>query len=133
MRKDKPRDSILIDYILGPLLALVVGSLLYQGLSVLFATLWPKLKLLLDLRGVTLVGTIVILLLGAVLFYFKKHYQKLYGLAEIGFALAVSWSSMMRTQSMSDATSWITVLAAGYLVVRGMSNFDEGRKRMAPR
>ena len=123
MSEENRRHSLLVDWVLGPLLAMVCGSLFYKALSFLFGTLWW----LLNLRGATLVGTILVLLLGAALFYFKKHHQKFYGLAEIGFALAVSWSSIMRVQSISDATSWITVLAAGYLVVRGMSNYDEGR------
>ena len=52
--------------------------------------------------------------------------QRLYGLAEIGFALAVAWSSMMRAQSTSEAASWLATLAAAYLVVRGLSNYEEG-------
>ncbi|HEV7745233.1 MAG TPA: hypothetical protein VGO56_09580 [Pyrinomonadaceae bacterium] len=124
MSEDNAKHSLLVDWVLGPLLAIICGGLFYQALSFLFTTLWW----LLNLRGVTLFGTILVLLLGAALFYFKKRHQKFYGLAEIGFALAVSWASITRVQSISDTTSWITVLAAGYLVVRGMSNYDEGRR-----
>ncbi len=89
----------------------------------------PKLFSVVGIWWPTLVGTILVLNLGLGLFLFKKHYLKAYGLAEIGFALAVAWSSIRRILSTNDAASWMATLAAAYFVVRGLSNYDEGRKR----
>ena len=115
----------LIEFLIGGLAA----TLFEFFFDFYFASLWPKLKGLLHLWWLTPDGTVVIFLVGLGLFFFKKYRQKMYGLGEIGFALAVGWSSMMQAQSTNDMTSWITLLASAYLVVRGLSNYDEGRER----
>ena len=89
--------------------------------------LWPTLESFLHVWWLTALGTIAILLIGTALFFFKKHAPIYYGLGEIGFAATVAWTSIMRAQT-TDATSWVPIAGAAYLVVRGWTNYDEGRK-----
>ena len=118
-----------------------LGALIVEGgISFLVATLvnflaaryldlWlPKLTAFFHIWWLTLVGTLIVLLIGWGLYLFKNHHQSLYGVAEIGFALAVAWASIMRVQSTKDATSWLATLAAAYLIVRGLSNYYEGKE-----
>ncbi|HEY6803733.1 MAG TPA: hypothetical protein VI306_09155 [Pyrinomonadaceae bacterium] len=115
----------------GPVIRAIVTVILLAGASQAIIALvvrvaWPRLTAFLHVWWQALIGTLTVLLIGVGLYFFKKYYQRLYGLAEIGFALAVAWSSIMRARSTSDAASWLATLAAAYLVVRGLSNYEEG-------
>jgi hypothetical protein len=130
--KGKLETHELRDTLIGPLISGGIAVLTAYAFEFFITALWPKLRSVLVIWRLSLIGTIVVLLIGLGLFLFKKHYQKIYGLAEIGFALAVGWTSITRAQSSSGVGSWTAVLAAAYLVVRGLSNYDEGRKRELP-
>jgi len=68
--------------------------------------------------------------------FFKKHFQRLYGLAEVGFSLAIGWTSIVKVQSTpnnTDAVAWTVVIAVAYLAVRGLTNYDEAKKRASGR
>jgi LPXTG-motif cell wall-anchored protein len=101
----------------------VLASLGFEAIS----KISPKLTGFLHVWWLTLLGTICVLLIGVGLFFFRKYRQREYGLIEIAFALAAGWSGVMKVQSTNDMTSWTTVVAAAYLVVRGLSNYDEAR------
>lgn len=107
----------------------LLGVLVERGVEKFIHTVWPALNRFLHVWWLTLIGTVVISLIGFGLFLFRKYYQKFYGLAEIGFALAVGWTSIARAQTRGDAASWIAVLAAAYLIVRGLTNYEEGKRR----
>ena len=72
------------------------------------------------------------LLLGAGLFIFKKHYLKTYRLGEIGFASALACSTIFRAPSINDTAGLLSVFAAAYLVVRGLTNYEEGKRNLEP-
>jgi hypothetical protein len=131
MKKSEPQNltKTLWKISRHPLSAVVLGALSAAILEKLFTALGPKLGSFLHVWWVTVIGTIVVLISGSGLFLFKKTYQALYGLAEVGFALAVGWTSMMRVQTIGDGASWIALVAAAYLIVRGLSNYEEGRKK----
>jgi hypothetical protein len=57
-----------------------------SGLSLYLRTLWPILTSFFHVWWLTALGTIAVLLIGTVLFFFKKYAQTYYGLGEIGFA-----------------------------------------------
>ena len=95
--------------------------------------IWPRVSGFLHVWWVTLIGTALLLFIGIGLFFFKKLSQRLYGLAEVGFALAVGWASVVRARSTSDAASWLAVLASAYLIVRGLSNYQEGKEERRTR
>ena len=104
-----------------------------QLLKLAVLAVWPKVSGFLHIWWLTLIGTTLILMIGFGLFFFKKRNQRLYGLAEIGFALAVGWASIRGVRSTSEIASWLAVLAAAYLIVRGLDNYEEGRKRELPK
>jgi hypothetical protein len=110
------------------ILAVGAGYLLQTGFEILSTLLWPKLTRFLNVWWLPLIGTFLIVVTGFGLFIFRKYYQKWYGLAEIVFASAIGWSSVIRIRS-TDIASWTAVLAAAYLVVRGLTNYDEGKKK----
>lgn len=74
-------------------------------------------------------GTVLVLLLGTGLFFLKKYYLKTYALAEIGFALSLVCTTIRRTPSIDDTAGLLAVFAAAYLVVRGLTNYEEGKKQ----
>lgn len=84
-----------------------------------------------DVWWFTMIGTIAVLLAGVGLFLFRKNYRMFYGLSEVGFAIAVGWISLARAQTVKDAASWIAVVAAAYLVIRGLDNYEGGRAEAA--
>ncbi len=128
VRKRKDRvGQILIHFLVAMLMAVLAN----YGIEVFYRKVSPKLKSLVHIWWFTLVGTIVVSLVGLGLFFFRKYRQREYGLIEIGFALAVGWSGMVKVQSTNDIAAWTTVVAAAYLVVRGLSNYDEGRQKNA--
>lgn len=131
MDKPESRTDQALGYVLAWLLSIAFGTLIKLAFDVFVALVWPRLTAFFHVWWLTFFGTIVVLLIGLVLFKFKKRFQRLYGLTEIGFALAVAWSSIFRAQSTADTTSWVAVLAAAYLIVRGLGNYDEGRRRPA--
>lgn len=75
------------------------------------------------------IGTLFVFLVGVALYLFRKHYQRVFGVSEVIFALTVSWISIARAQILQDAASRIAVVAAAYLIVRGLTNYDEGKKK----
>jgi hypothetical protein len=97
--------------------------------SIFITKSWPKLNVVAPRWLGTVVGAVIVAVVGLGLFLFRKYHQKIYGLAELGFALAVGWSSLRRAQTTSDLASWIAVLAAAYLIARGLLNYDEGRNK----
>src|SRR2546427_9635627 len=100
------------------LLELLVGVLAAVSTEYvfhLFGQISPKLRGFVHVWWLSLLGTIIVLLVGVGLFFFRKYRQREYGLVEIGFALAVGWSGIMKVQSANDISSWITVVAGAYL------------------
>ena len=97
--------------------------------------LWPSLQEVIDHRWFALVGTASVFIAGLGLYFLRKHCQRLYGLAEVGFALTASWSIMKNAEAIGSVGSWLAVLATAYLVVRGLTNYAEARKtnRLATR
>ncbi len=119
----------LLRYLMEFSAVIVFAFVITGAFEMFFKPWWLELRGFLRLWWLTLIGTIVVLLIGFGLFFFKKYYQKVYGLAEIGFALAVGWASVMKVQLTNDVASWASVIASAYLVVRGLSNYDEGKRR----
>jgi hypothetical protein len=102
--------------------------LFYGAIEFVRFYVWPLLRELLHYRWFALLGTITVFVVGLGLFMLKSRYQRVYGLAEVAFALAVSWSIMKNSQEIGNAGTLFTVIATAYLVVRGLSNYAEGRR-----
>lgn len=132
-QKEKQKASTRWTYKLLSNIAIssVAAVLSHYGGGAFINVIWPRVTSFWQIWWLTLVGTTVVFLIGLILFAFKKYYQKVYGLSEIGFALAVGWTSIMRAQSTADAASLLAILAAAYLMVRGLSNYDEASKPKA--
>jgi len=107
---------------------LFLGVLFFGGILLVRGTVWPQLRELIHYRWFAMFGTTAVFVVGLGLFLIKKRYQRLYGLAEIGFGLSLSWSIMKSPEAVGSMASWVAVIATAYLVVRGLSNYAEGRK-----
>jgi len=105
----------------NPVLLMVLGVVLTVALRLLsdFGYVW----------WVRPIGTLFVFLVGGGLYLIKKHCQRVFGVLEVVFALTVSWISIARAQILQDAASRIAVLAAAYLIVRGLTNYEEGKKQ----
>ena len=118
-----------ITFITNPLLSIILSVLLTIALRLLIESTWPYLPGLWNVWWFRTIGTFIVALIGGGLFLFRKYHQVAYGLSEIGFALTVCWISIGRAQTAQDAASWIAVVAAAYFVVRGLTNYEEGKKK----
>jgi len=68
-----------------------------------------------------IIGVIIVFIVGFGLYHFKRWSKLVYGIVEVAFALFAGWQGITKT----SASGWgevITVVAAVYLVVRGMDN-----------
>jgi hypothetical protein len=75
---------------------------------------------------INLVGVILVGLVGAGLYYVRQRWRILYGLIEIGFALAYGWYAVNKVQHVGYI-EMLSIIAAVYLVVRGFDNVMIGR------
>jgi len=105
----------------NPLVSIVLSVLLTIALRLLsdFGYVW----------WIRPVGTLFVFLVGVALYLFRKHYLRVFGISEVLFALIVGWISIARAQILQDAPSRIAVAAAAYLIVRGLTNYEEGKKK----
>lgn len=128
--RDAQKQKPYVKFILHPLV-IAVFSILASVIGEAFIHwIWPYLTSFLHVWWFRAVGTLTVLLIGWGLFRFKKHYQTVYGMAEIGFALTGGWASLGRVQIAQDISSWIAVIASAYLVVRGLTNYEEGKNKL---
>jgi hypothetical protein len=118
-----------ITFISNPVLSIILSALLTIALKLLIERGWPYLPGFWNVLWLRTIGTVVVFGIGVGLFLFRKYNQLLYGGSEVGFGLALSWINIERAQTAKDAASWITVGAAAYFIVRGLTNWQEGRIR----
>jgi hypothetical protein len=116
-----------------PVVAIVLSILLTILLRLLLEKVRPYLSGLWHLWWFRTVATVLVSIIGGALFLLKRRFQTVYGLSEIGFALVVIWSGIGRVQTSGDAASWIALVGGAYLIVRGLTNYDEGRKKRLKR
>lgn len=75
-----------------------------------------------------LIGLLIVISIGMGLYFIREKQRIFYGWLEIVFALISGWYgvSKMATAGFAEA---ISVVAAIYLMVRGIDNIMEGRKK----
>jgi type II secretory pathway component PulF len=112
--------------------SIVLSILLTIVLRPLVEKAWPYLTSFWHLWWFRTVATIVISLSGGALFLFKKRFQTIYGWSEICFAVFVIGTGIERVQTAGDAVSWSAMVGGVYLIVRGLTNCDEGLKKAHP-
>ncbi len=112
-----------------PVVSITLSVLLTVVLKLLIERGWPHLTGLWHDWSRTVIGTVVISVIGAILFVFRKRFQAIYGLSEVGFAFFVISINLAKAQRQGDATSRIAVVGGAYLIVRGLTNYYEGKKK----
>ena len=112
-----------------PVVSIILSILLTIALKLLVEKAWPYLTGLWNVWWFTAFATLVVLLTGWFLFLFRRRFQVVYGLSEIGFASVVISSNIARAQTTGDAASLIAIVGGAYLTVRGLTNYDEGKKK----
>lgn len=111
----------------GFAIAIAVASVV---LILVFFLLYKFVHILIDFvltldkfYGPSLV-TVVVILVSGFLFYMKENHTVKYGLIETTFA-AGSASAAVKS-AMNGGASWLLVLGAMYVVVRGLDNINKG-------
>lgn len=122
-----------ITFISNPVLSITLSVLLTIALKLFIERDWPHLLGFWDVLWFRTICTVAVAGIGVGLFLFRKYKQHLYGGSEVGVGLALSWINIERAQTAKDAASWITVGAAAYFIVRGLTNWQEGKKRWLPK
>ncbi|HJS23431.1 MAG TPA: hypothetical protein VJ751_03610 [Pyrinomonadaceae bacterium] len=112
-----------------PVVSIILSILLTIALKLLVEKAWSDLTGLWNRWWFTAIATLVVLLSGGALFLFRRRFQAMYGLSEIGVAIFVIWTSLVRAQTTGDAASVIAIIGGAYLIVRGATNYDEGKKK----
>src|SRR5215213_592427 len=117
-RSSEERTSVLKTEVI---LVIFLSIFLTILLRLLLENTWPYLKDIRQLWWFTPLGTAVVFVVGVVLFQFKKRYQLVYGLSEIGVALVIIWLNVVKTKTTVDAASLIAITGGAYLIVRGLT------------
>lgn len=73
---------------------------------------------------------IVFIAAGYALFKLKVHMQRLYGSLECAVAVATSWVILENAANGIRPEHIVGLIAAGYILVRGLSNISEGQQRL---
>lgn len=73
-----------------------------------------------------IVGVVLVFIFGLLLFWFREAYRSKYGLLEVAFGLVSGWFAVSKFEAAGYAES-LGLVAAVYLVVRGMDNYKQGR------
>jgi hypothetical protein len=72
-----------------------------------------------------LIGTPVILLLGALLFFIKVRSLRWYAVLELVFAIVVAAQTIAGFDEQISPTQLLGFMAGAYLVIRGLDNFKK--------
>jgi hypothetical protein len=108
----------------------VIGGVFYLARS-LFGSLarqWSGLWTFLSSSWVIGFGTVALVAAGSLLYILRTRRRTLYGIFEFSFAVVVTWISVGKWLQGAEAAA-IGVIQAAYLIVRGLDNIMEGRKR----
>ena len=112
-----------------PVPSITLSVILTIALKIFIQRAWPYLNSFWHDWSRTVIATLVVSFIGVFLFQFRKRFQAMYGVSEVVFALVVIWINSAKAQSEGDATSRAAVVGGAYLIVRGLTNFYEGKKK----
>ncbi|WP_147439715.1 hypothetical protein [Corallococcus sp. CA049B] len=79
--------------------------------------------------GAQFAGTTILLACGGGLFVLRKWSQRTYALLELAIAAVTAYSSLKNLPQWQSVSSWVPIAGAIYLVVRGLTNLDEGNRK----
>lgn len=125
-KSNKQRAIIFTNH---PSVSIVLSMLLTIVLRLLVERFWSHLSGFWNTWWLSIIGTLIVLLVGGGLYLFRKYYQMDFGLSELGFAITLCWISIPTAQNQQDPASWIRVGAAAYFIVRGLTNYFEGKEK----
>lgn len=121
--EDQHMKGILGIFYLIFFIALVAGG--YYVITNLFHL--PKLlNQHIDKRVLSMIGAVGVFVAGTILYFFRQHKRLLYAVVEIAFAIVTGGIAMRNAGTQEDLSVWIALVAAAYLVVRGMDNLQQG-------
>jgi hypothetical protein len=118
-----------VTVITNPVVSIVLSVLLTIALKSLIERTWLYPTALWNGWWPRTIGTIVVAGIGAGLFWLRKRYQTLYGISEVSLGVAGIWAIFGKLQTAPDPPSWVALVAAAYLIVRGLTNCEEGTTR----
>lgn len=75
---------------------------------------------------INLIGVVAIFIVGAGLYLVREKWRVTYGILEVGFAMAYGWYAINKVAHVGYVET-ISIIAAVYLVVRGIDNIKVGR------
>lgn len=113
----------------NPTISIVFSVLLTIALRLTVERYWSHLNGFWNVWEVITVGILLVLLAGGLLHLFRKFYQIVYGISEILFGIVASGSQIAKAQQGGDLAAWIAVVVSAFLIVRGLTNIEEGRKK----
>ena len=107
----------------------VVSAVSFLMFPVLFAYAIPYIEPWLPLWWFKTILVAAMLLISYAFFLFRKHVQWLYGPVETVVGVVICWAALHRdpTEHLGFALGVGTGI---YVVVRGMTNFDDGMKKI---
>lgn len=115
-----------VTVITNPVVSIVLSVLLTIVLKSLIERPW----LYPTARWKQTVGSIIVAAIGAGLFWLRKHYQTVYGISEVSLGVIGIWTILEKLQTAPDPPSWVALVASAYLIVRGLTNCEEGTNQI---
>lgn len=122
------KDMIPFLRIAGFQLGLIAGMIVVFKLSeIIYPKVLEVVSPVLSSNGLAFAQIVAVFVGGLMLFKLRSWYRITYGLVEIAFALVYGWVKLAHINS-SDYGDSVSVVAAVYLVVRGLDNVMVGWK-----
>ena len=118
-------------FLLIALMVLVASAILSENLFSYGPALVNRLKSLVAAKWFHLICVAAILILGVGFYFFRSRQPKLYGLAECAFALVTAWNAADSASALGQ-TNFLALIAAAYLMVRGITHFQQGNRSTEP-
>jgi hypothetical protein len=106
----------------------IIFGLISNLLFSYFPNVYGFLSSFLSQFWINLIGIIVIGIVGSLLYLLRERKRIWYGAIEVSFSLAYGWYAINKVASVGYVET-ISVIASIYLVVRGIDNVMEGRKK----
>lgn len=126
MSEQRLNRDVWIKVAIGTIVAVVV-NVSVGFLESYVATFYVFLTSFLSQFWINLIGIFAIALVGIGLYLVRERWRVYYGVIEVAFALAYGWYSISKVTTVGYVES-LSVIAAIYLVVRGIDNIMVGRR-----
>lgn len=114
--------------LLAEIALFVLVVVVFRLVHTFFPQIYNYLARYLSSAKLSVLGAAVILLVGMCLYIMREKWRLTYGLSEVAFAVVYGFFAFQKLRESAGYVESVTIVAAVYLVVRGVDNVVIGWK-----